>query len=150
MIGNIEKRKELAQMIRDKYVPMADEDVKVLDNEVKAAFDGYEKGMRDIAQLIADGKNMKEIKAFICNQMNGMTNDAPFSVDALCSTDIKEYLNTTVREELINRRCNKDDADHIIKIFIENSELRQDIIEDWELKTVRLQTNGKPVKNSRQ
>ena len=150
MIRNFDKRKELAQLVYDKYSPMTDEERQQLNNEVGAAFDGYEKGIRDIAQLIVDGKSIQEIKAFVCNQMNGTMRKTPFSFNDLCSTSMKEYLNTTVREELINHRCNKDDADHIIKIFIENPELRQDIIEDWELKTVRLQTNGKPVKNGRQ
>ena len=54
------------------------------------------------------------------------------------STTMLGYIQTTVKAELIRHRCNKDDAENIIKVFIENPAVRQDIIDEWELETIRI------------
>ena len=51
---------------------------------------------------------------------------------------MKEYIRTTVREELIGKRCNKDDADRIVEDFINNPDNRDEIIDEWLLDSIRI------------
>ena len=65
----MDKRKELAQMVYNSYGDnlglLTSEDKKELENEVGAAFKGYELAMNDVVKLIDDNKTLQEIKQFI-------------------------------------------------------------------------------------
>ena len=70
MIKNLNKRKELAQMVYNRYgnhlgIQLTYEDKKELGNEVGAAFDAYELALKEVTKLIADGKTTKDILQFI-------------------------------------------------------------------------------------
>ncbi len=70
MIRNLNKRKELAQMVYNGYgenlgIQLTNEDKKELENEVGAAFKGYELALKEVAKLITDGKSTKNIMQFI-------------------------------------------------------------------------------------
>lgn len=60
--------------------------------------------------------------------------------------EIKQYIRKEVKEELIRNRCNKDDAERIVEMFISNPETREDIIDEWDLNTIRVcGVCGKPM-----
>ena len=70
MIRNLNKRKELAQMVYNGYgenlgIQLTNEDKKELENEVGAAFKGYELALKEVTQLITDGKTKEDIIKFI-------------------------------------------------------------------------------------
>ena len=70
MIRNLNKRKELAQMVYNGYgenlgIQLTNEDKKELENEVGAAFKGYELALKEVAKLITDGKSTENIMQFI-------------------------------------------------------------------------------------
>ena len=69
MIKNLNKRKELAQMVYNRYGDqfgsLTKEDKKDLEMEVGAAFDGYEMALKEVAKMITEGKNTTDIMQFI-------------------------------------------------------------------------------------
>lgn len=69
MIRNLNKRKELAQKVYDRYGdtlnPLKKEEKEEHDLEVGAAFDAYELALKEVAKLITDGKTAEDIMQFI-------------------------------------------------------------------------------------
>ena len=70
MIRNLNKRKELAQMVYNSFgerlgIQLTDEDKKELRNVVGAAFNAYELALKEVAKLITDGKSTENIMQFI-------------------------------------------------------------------------------------
>lgn len=146
-IMNIDKRKELAEIVYQGYGGLEDGEKKEYENEVGAAIKGYTTAMRDIAQILVNGdcglwgtdSTIGVLKNYILSQMNGkMKAGNIFRFAEMPSTTMLGYIQTTVKAELIRHRCNKDDAEDIIKVFIENPTERQDIIDEWELETIRI------------
>ena len=145
-LRNISKRKELAQQVYDNYSPLTEEERKELDREVGSAYMGYQTALGDIIQLIVDGKTIEDIKAFIADQLNGKTTRNPFRFTEITTTQMQEYINTTVKEELKNKGYSEKEAAQICKSFIEYPQLRDSIIESNGLKTIRIcQHCGKPI-----
>ena len=137
-VRNIEKRRELQQLVYNGYGHLTEEELHELDNEVGAAFRGYETAMKDFIQLIVDGKSIEDIKVFVCEQLNGKATKHIFRFSEIPNTQMLNYLRTTVKEELIRKRCNKDDAETYIDTFINYPETRQDLIDEWELDSIRI------------
>lgn len=137
-LKNIEKRRQLAQSVYDNYSPLTEEERKELDHEVGASFRGYETALQDITQLIVDGKNIEEIKAFIVEQINGKATKNLFRFSEVPTTDMQEYINTTVKNELIRKGKDEKDAAAICRSFIEYPALREGIIEREELDSIRI------------
>ena len=54
-IKNIDKRKELAEIVYQGYGGLEDDEKKEYENEVGAAIKGYTTAMRDIAQILVNG-----------------------------------------------------------------------------------------------
>ena len=69
MIRNLNKRKELAQMVYNRYGDQFDsltkEDKKDLEMEIGAAFEGYEMALKEVAKMISEGKNTADIMQFV-------------------------------------------------------------------------------------
>ncbi len=69
MIKNLNKRKELAQMVYNRYGDqfgnLTKEDKKDLEMEIGAAFEGYEMALKEVAKMIAESKNITDIMQFI-------------------------------------------------------------------------------------
>ena len=69
MIRDLNKRKELAQMVYNRYGDqfgvLTKEDKKDLEMEIGAAFEGYEMALKEVAKLITDGKTAEDIMQFI-------------------------------------------------------------------------------------
>ena len=69
IIKNLNKRKELAQMVYNRYGDqfgnLTKEDKKDLEMEIGAAFDAYELALKEVAKLITDGKTAEDIMQFI-------------------------------------------------------------------------------------
>lgn len=63
-LKNIEKRRELQQDVYKQYRHLTEEERRAM-RMARAAIRGYKKGMKDVLQLIADGKSIDDIKAFI-------------------------------------------------------------------------------------
>ena len=137
-LKNIEKRRQLAQGVYDNYSPLTEEERKELDHEVGASFRGYETALQDITQLIVDGKNIEEIKAFIVDQINGKATKNLFRFSEVPTTDMQEYINTTVKNELIRKGKDEKEAAAICRSFIEYPALREGIIEREELDSIRI------------
>jgi len=145
-IKNIDKRKELAEIVYQGYGGLEDDEKKEYENEVGAAFEGYAKGLRDIAQLLVNGKTsgwdgettLKVIEEYITSQYNGRKKENLFRISEIPSTKMELYIRTTVKEELIKNRCNKDDAERLVEEFINNPLSRENIIDEWELETIRV------------
>ena len=137
-LKNIEKRRLLAQSVYDRYTPLTEEERKELDHEVGASFRGYETALQDIIQLIVDGKDIEEIKAFIVEQINGKATKNIFRFSEVPTTDMQEYINTTVKNELIRKGKTKEDANTICKTFIDYPAVREHIIEHNELDSIRI------------
>lgn len=145
-LKNIEKRRQLAQSVYDNYSPLTEEERKELDHEVGASFRGYETALQDITQLIVDGKDIEEIKAFIVEQINGKATKNLFRFSEAPTTDMQEYINTTVKNELIRKGKDEKDAAAICRLFIEYPALREGIIEREELDSIRICEHcGKPM-----
>ena len=51
---------------------------------------------------------------------------------------MKEYIRTKVYGELIKNRCNQDDARQFVEDFINDPDIRQNMIDEWELETIRV------------
>ena len=147
MLRNFEKRRELQQGVYGKYTPdLTGEEKKELENEVGAAFRGYATALRDIAQVIVDGKGVDDIKAFVTEQYNGKATKNLFRFSELCSTRMKDYLRTVVKEELLRQGCDMDDADVFIETFINYPDTRQELIDEWDLNTIRICEHcGRPM-----
>ena len=137
-LKNIEKRRQLAQGVYDNYSPLTEEERKELDHEVGASFRGYETALQDVTQLIVDGKDIEEIKAFIVEQINGKATKNLFSFSEVPTTNMREYINTTVKNELIRKGKDEKDAAAICRSFIEYPTLREGIIEREELDSIRI------------
>lgn len=145
-LRNISKRKELAQQVYDNYSTLTEEERKELDHEVGSAYMGYQTALGDIIQLIVDGKTIEDIKAFIADQLNGKATKNPFRFTEITTTQMQEYINTTVRDELKNKGYSEKEAAQICKSFIEYPQLRDSIIESNGLNTIRICKNcGKPI-----
>lgn len=69
MIRNLNKRKELAQMVYNRYGDqfgcLTKEDKKDIEMEIGAAFEGYEMALKEVAKMIAEGKNTADIIKFV-------------------------------------------------------------------------------------
>lgn len=137
-LKNIEKRRQLAQSVYDNYSPLTEEERKELDHEVGTSFQGYETALQDVTQLIVDGKDIEEIKAFIVEQINGKATKNLFRFSEVPTTDMQKYINTTVKNELIRKGKDKKDAAAICRSFIEYPALREGIIEREELDSIRI------------
>ena len=142
-LRNIEKRKELAQMVYTNYPEMTEQEKKEHENEVYAAYKGYTLALMDLAQIIVDAKGtdtmtLADIKKHILDNLNGKKKYKIFTIEKMCTTDMKDYIRTTVKEELIRKGCQMEDADIIVETFIKNPDVRQDIIEKYELDSIRI------------
>lgn len=70
MIRNISKRRELAEMIYERYVDLTPEDKEELEDEIGGAFIGYEKALNEIRDLIESGDDTFSIMCFIKTQIS--------------------------------------------------------------------------------
>lgn len=52
--------------------------------------------------------------------------------------NIKNYILTAVKDELVTLGCGETEAQKIVTEFIDNPESREDIIDQWELGSIRL------------
>lgn len=146
IIRNIEKRKQLAQMVYDKYtskMPGEDFDTDELEDEVLTSFHGYTEGLLDVVQLMVDGKSIKDIKDFIMEQMNGKGMDKPFRITECPNTMLVDYIRTTVKDELVRSgRMEKGreeaQAKSICELFIDNPAIREHLIESYNLESIRI------------
>ena len=142
IIRNIEKRKELQQAVYDNYCILTNEELKGLDNEVGAAFRGYVTAMEEIVQLIVDGREDGEtlaaIKEHISRQFGDMTGKHPFRFSEVPTTKMKDYINTTVKNELIHKGESEERAAEICEGFIKYPALREDVIDRYELDSIRI------------
>lgn len=151
MIRNIKKRKELAQMVYDKYTPPITKEVKdCLEGEVYAAFDGYEKALGNIIQIIVDSNNDHEcvntIRNFIVAQLNNKGTKNPFRFSEWPTTQMRNYINSTVKDELVRKGESKEDAALICKAFIDHPSARESIIDKNNLDSIRVCKHcGKPM-----
>lgn len=151
-VRNIEKRRQLAQIVYDKYGILTEDQRRELDHEVGAAFGGYETAMKDIAQIVVDNEQspsdtLGKIKAFITQQLNGMATKNIFRFTEVPTTDMQEYINTMVRDELIRKGNSQDDAAAICRSFIEYPALRENIICRYGLGTIRICEHcGRPMR----
>ena len=142
-IRNIAKRKELAEGIYKKYDALTKQERDELNHEVGAALDGYETAMHDIVRLITDGGTLETIMEFITLQMNGKTTRNLFRFSDVPGQLMREYINTTVREELMNTKLNgknmtEVEAEIICYNLIEFPYLRRSIIKDYHLRSIRV------------
>lgn len=142
-LRNINKRRELQQRVYDNYGSLTEDQRRELDHEVGAAFTGYELAIRDIAQIIADNKQtpvtmMDSIKNFIMEQLNGKATKNIFRFSELPTTGMQGYINSTVKEELVRKGHNEDEAAQICRSFIEYPTLRESIIERNNLDSIRI------------
>lgn len=145
-IRNIKKRRELAQMVYDQYYGgesnLTQLEKEARESEVYAAFQGYTAALTDIVQIIVDGKEhdkiMGDIKDFIIEQMNGKMTKNLFRFSEVPDTNMKEYINTIVMKELIEKGNSKEDATAICETLINNPQVRDHIIEHHELDSVRV------------
>lgn len=149
-LRNIAKRKELAEIIYKKYNATTKEEQNELTGKVGATFDGYQSAMRDIIQIIVDchenDDTLKNIKDFITEQLNGQTKRCPFRFSEVPDTDMCGYINSTVKNELIQHGKTEDEAKQICNAFIEYPYLRQGIIDNNDLNTIRVcERCGKPM-----
>jgi len=145
-IKNIKKRRELAQIIYDQYyggeskLTQLEKDAR--QSEVYAAFYGYTAALQDFVQIIVDGEEkgniLDDIKDFILQQVNGKSSKNPFHFSEVPDTRMKEYVNTTVMKELIRKVESKEDATVICNSLIDFPELREHIIENHDLDTIRV------------
>jgi len=140
-IRNIAKRKELAEEIYKKYNALTKQERDELNHEVGAALDGYETAMHDIIRLIADGGTLESIMEFITLQLNGTTKRNPFRFSDVPGRLMREYIHTTVKEELMTSQLNKgkmtdEEAEIICNNLIEYPWLRRSIIKDYQLQSV--------------
>lgn len=151
MIRNIEKRKELQQMVYDRYTPnLTEDEKKELENEVGAAFYAYHMALEDIVQIIVDGNNDGETltatKNFIKEQFNGKAGSNLFHFSECPTTQMKEYIRTTVKEELMRKGESETDALLICNAFINFPSVRESIIEKKEIDSIRICEHcGKPM-----
>ncbi len=68
MIRDLNKRKEIAQMVYNRYGNiLTEKDKEDLDNEVGAAFDAYEMALNEITDLISNDKTVKDVVNYITN-----------------------------------------------------------------------------------
>lgn len=145
-LRNIEKRRELQQIIFNSYTTLADEEKENLDHEVGAAFRGYETALRDITQLLVNGDEGKWgdettilcIKNYILEQLNGKATKNIFRFSEVPSTQMQGYINSTVKNELIRKGHTVNEAEQICKSFIEYPTIRERIIEQNELDSIRI------------
>lgn len=145
-LRNIEKRRELQQNVYKQYRPLTEEECREHDNEVGAAFRGYETAMRDIIQLIVNGDRGKWdadtkllcIKDYIIAQLNGKATKNIFRFSEVPSTQMLGYIDSTVKNELIQKGHSNEEAEQICKSFIEYPALRESIIERDELDSIRI------------
>ena len=54
------------------------------------------------------------------------------------SENMQNYIRTTVYQELLRKRCNEGDAKTFVENFISNPQCREELIEEWELDTIRI------------
>lgn len=143
MIRNIEKRKELLQMVYVQYRQLTEEEKKEHDMEVGAAYDGYELALKDIAQIIVDGREDSEIVnaivEFISHQFNGRNDKRPFRITECVTSEMKEHINTTMRAGLLasglmKQGMEEEEADSICKVFIESPGARKSILGRYKIK----------------
>lgn len=147
IILDIQKRKQLAQIVYDSYGGVEPEERKDYENEVGAAFKGYAKGLTDIAQLLMDGKQgngnaettVATITEYITTVFNGKTKkEQPFRVTEIPSTRMEKYIRTTVKQEMMRKGCSADDAERYVKMFIEQPSCRENIIDQFTLDSIRV------------
>ncbi len=151
LIKNIEKRKELAQVVYEGYGGVEQDERKEYENEVYAAYKGYTLALMDIAQIIVDANGndaeaLAAIKGHILDKINGKAKTNLFAIEKMCTTDMKDYIRTTVKEELIRKGCEKEDADVFAESFINFPEVRQKMIEEHDLDSIRICDHcGRPM-----
>lgn len=142
-VRNIEKRRELAQTVYDRYGNLTEEERRNLDHEVGAAFCGYETAMSDIAQIIVDSEAspagaLENIRAFITKQLNGGATKNLFRFTEVPTTDMQHYINTTVKDELVRKGHGEGEAAAICRSFIEYPALRENTIGRYGLDTISI------------
>jgi hypothetical protein len=140
IIKNIEKRKQLQQIVYDNYGQLTAEEKKDLDMEVGAAYQGYQQCLADICQVIADGREDGETLAavveFITRQYNGRSKKDPFRISEVIPTDIQVLIRENMKKQLIGSGLMKqgmeeEEADAVCEIFISTPSMRQSIIERY-------------------
>ena len=146
-ILDIQKRKQLAQIVYDSYGGVEPDERKDYENEVGAAFKGYSKGLMDIAQLLVNGKQGKwdgetvvsVINEYVTTKFNGKTQkEHPFRITEIPSTKMEGYIRTTVKEEMMRKGCSAKDAERYVNIFIEQPMSRENIIDQFPLDSIRV------------
>lgn len=147
MIRNIEKRKQLAKLVYESYFNLNQEEKKEMENEVAAAFKGYELALKDICQIIVDGRENSEtlvnITDFITGQLNGKRTQDLFRLTDILPSNMLTHVNTAMRAELMGSKLMKpgmeeEEADAICKTFISNPHMRQNIIDRYGILGTRL------------
>lgn len=140
IIKNIEKRKQLQQMVYDNYGQLTAEEKKDLDMEVGATYQGYQQCLADICQIIADGRENSEtltnIVKFITEQYNGRATRNLFRISEVISTDLQTLIRENMKKQLISsglmkQTMEEEEAVSICEIFISTPSMRQSIIERY-------------------
>lgn len=140
IIKNIEKRKQLQQMVYDNYGQLTAEEKKDLDMEVGAAYQGYQQCLADICQIIADGRENSEtlnnIVKFITEQYNGRATRNLFRISEVIPTDIQVLIRENMKKQLIGSGLMKqgmeeEEADAVCDSFIRYPSTRQSIIDRY-------------------
>ena len=143
IIRNIEKRKQLAQMVCDSKMTGKDVDTDVQEDKVQALYKGYSAALMDIAQLIVDCKSIKEIKGFITEQMNGKGMEKPFRITECPNTMLLNYIRSNMKDELVRsgqmeKGREEEEAKSICELFISKPDIREHIIEKYNLGSIRI------------
>ena len=140
IIKNIEKRKQLQQMIYDNYGQLTEEEKKDLDMEVGSALQGYQKCLSDICQIIADGREdgetLKTIVKFITTQYNGRTTKGLFRISEVIPTEIQMLIRENMKKQIITsglagKPIGEEEAETICDSFVNYPAVRQSIIEKY-------------------
>ena len=142
ILKDIEKRKELQQLVYDSYGTLDEKERKELDQVVGAALRGYELALGDIIRIIVNGhddsRTIQETKDFITSCLNGNTTKNLFRFSELPDAEMLEYINTIVRDELINKGHSEKDACLICRSFAEYPSIRKSIIERNSLESISI------------
>lgn len=154
IIKDIEKRQELAEMVYAKYSTnkgeISKEEKDELINEVGAAFGGYGMALEDIIRIIVDGREdsetLKNMTDYITRQLNGKSTKNLFRLSEYPTSQMQNYINSTVKNELMRKGHPEDEATLICRSFIEYPSLREGIIERNDLESIRICEHcGKPM-----
>lgn len=145
-LRNIDKRRELQEDVYNNYTNLTEDERRELNNEVGAAYRGYETAMRDIIQLLVNGDKGRWdaettilcIKKYILEQLNGKATKNIFRFSEVPSTRMQGYIYSVMKDELVNKGHNKDEAEQICRSFIEYPALRESIIERNNLDSIRV------------